>query len=57
MNIVESYRQWKETLGVEKDDATFSDMIDYLWTRLGPADLAPDGASLIHEQASASETS
>ncbi len=46
----ESHRQWKETLGVEKDDVTVSDMIDYLWTRLGSAEATLDGASLIHEQ-------
>jgi segregation and condensation protein A len=49
----ESRRQWKETLGVEQDDVTVSDMIDYLWTRLGPA-ATLDGASLIQEQPSAS---
>ena len=49
-----SHRQWKETLGVEKDDVTVSDMIDYLWTRLGPADVTLDGASLVHEQPTAS---
>ena len=50
----ESHRQWKETLGVEKDDVTVSDMIDYLWTRLGSAETIVDGASLIHEQPTAS---
>jgi segregation and condensation protein A len=50
----ESHRQWKETLGVEKDDVTVSDMIDYLWARLGSADVTLDGASLIHEQPCAS---
>ncbi len=50
----ESHRQWKETLGVEKDDVTVSDMIDYLWTRFGSAETTLDGASLIHEQPTAS---
>ena len=50
----ESHRQWKETLGVEKDDVTVSDMIDYLWARLGSADVTLDGATLIHEQPCAS---
>jgi segregation and condensation protein A len=50
----ESHRQWKETLGVERDDVTVSDMIDYLWARLGSADVTLDGASLIHEQPCAS---
>lgn len=50
----EIHRQWKETLGVEKDDVTVSDMIDYLWTRLGSAETTLDGASLIHEQPTAS---
>ena len=50
----ENHRQLRETLGVEKDDVTVSDMIDYLWTRLGPAEATLDGASLIHEQPSAS---
>ena len=49
----ESRRQWRETLGVEQDDVTVSDMIDYLWTRLGPA-ATLDAASLIHEQPTAS---
>ena len=49
----ESHRQW-ETLGVEKDDATVSHMIDYLWARLGSADVTLDGATLIHEQPCAS---
>ena len=50
----ESHRQWKETLGVEKDDVTVSDMIDNLWARLGSADVTLDGATLIHEQPCAS---
>jgi segregation and condensation protein A len=50
----ESHRQWKETLGVEKDDVTVSDMIDYLWARLGSADVTLDGATLINEQPCAS---
>ncbi len=50
----ESHRQWKETLGVEKDAVTVSDMIDYLWARLGSADVTLDGATLIHEQPCAS---
>lgn len=49
----ESRRQWKEPLGVEEDDVTVSDMIDYLWARLGSADVL-DGATLIHEQHCAS---
>jgi segregation and condensation protein A len=50
----ESYRQWKETLGVQNDDVPVSDMIDYLWARLGSTDVTLDGASLIHEQPCAS---
>ncbi|MEO8130207.1 MAG: segregation/condensation protein A [Bryobacteraceae bacterium] len=50
----ESHPQWKEPLGVEKDDVTVSDMIDYLWTRLGSPETKLDGASLIHEQPTAS---
>lgn len=50
----ESHRQWKETLGVEKDDVSVSDMIDYLWARLASADVTLDGASLINEQPCAS---
>jgi segregation and condensation protein A len=47
-------RHWRESLGVEPDEVSVSDMIDYLWTRLGSGDVTLDGASLIHEQASAS---
>ncbi len=50
----ESHRQWKETLAVEKDEVTVSDMIDYLWARLGSVDVTLDGATLIHEQPCAS---
>lgn len=50
----ETHRQRKETLGVEKDEVTVSDMVAYLWTRLGPGDVTLDGAELIDEQPTAS---
>jgi segregation and condensation protein A len=39
-----------ETLGVEKDDVTVSDMIDYLRIRLGAAHVTLHGTSLIYDQ-------
>jgi len=48
----ESHRQWKD-LGVEKDEITVADMIQYLWSRWGLTEATLDGASLIHEQPTA----
>jgi segregation and condensation protein A len=50
----ESRRQWRETLGVEQDDVTVAEMIDYLRTRFAPEDVKLDGTSLIDEQPTAS---
>jgi segregation and condensation protein A len=48
--------QWQETFGVEADDVTVGEMIDYLRARLG-ADGVLDGVSLLQSQATASRRS
>jgi chromatin segregation and condensation protein Rec8/ScpA/Scc1 (kleisin family) len=43
-------RQFQEALAVATDEVTVTNMIEYLLSRLGPADMTLDGAKLIAEQ-------
>ena len=53
----ENRRQWRETFGVEQDDVTVAEMIDYLRNRLAAEDGRLDGASLLQDQPSRSRSS
>ena len=53
----EARRHWRESFGVEQDDATVSDMMDYLRDQLAAAGGRLDGVGLLEVQANASRRS
>ena len=53
----EDRRRWRESFGVEQDDVTVSEMMDYLRDQLAAADGGLDGAGLLESQATASRRS
>jgi chromatin segregation and condensation protein Rec8/ScpA/Scc1 (kleisin family) len=50
-------RHWRESFGVEQDDVTVSEMMDYLRDQLATADGRLDGVGLLESQATASRRS
>lgn len=53
----EDGRRWRESLGVEQDDVTVREMMDYLRDQLAAADGRLDGVRLLESQATASRRS
>jgi segregation and condensation protein A len=53
----EDRRRWRESFGVEQDDVTVSDMMDYLRDQLATAGGRLDGVGLLESQATASRRS
>jgi segregation and condensation protein A len=51
------YRRRRETFGVEQDDVTVEEMVDYLRTQLAPQSGDLDGVSLLHSQPTAARRS
>ena len=56
-NIATDRRRWRESFGVEQDDVTVSEMMDYLRDQLAAADGRLDGVGLLESQATASRRS
>ena len=50
-------RRWRESFGVEQDDTTVSEMMDYLRDQLAAEDGRLDGVGLLESQATASRRS
>ena len=50
-------RRWRESFGVEQDDTTVSEMMDYLRDQLAAGDGRLDGVGLLESQATASRRS
>ncbi len=53
----ESRRRWRESFGVEEDETTISEMMDYLRDQLAAGNGKLDGVVLLQSQASASRRS
>ena len=53
----EDRHRWRESFGVEQDETTISEMMDYLRDQLATADGGLDGVGLLESQATASRRS